>query len=140
MKSIKSKTGFILMLGTTLALGAYPATAAFSQDSAAGQEMHQSGQDLKGAGSDTVGSALHAYHGTADEMSDAALTTKVKSKLLADSKVRHYSIHVESDQGAVTLDGSVDSPTTAKYVENEVASVNGVQTVTNRLTWPTSQN
>jgi len=140
MKSIKSKTGFILMLGTTLALGAYPATAAFSQDSAAGQEMHQSGQDLKGAGSDTVGSALHAYHGTADEMSDAALTTKVKSKLMADSNTRPYSIHVESDQGTVTLDGAVDSPSKAKYAETVVASVDGVRAVNNKLSWPTSQN
>jgi hyperosmotically inducible periplasmic protein len=140
MKSLKSKAGFILMLGTTLALGAYPATHAFCQDSAAGQQMDQSGQDIKGAGSDTVDSAIHAYHGTADEMSDAALTTKVKSKLLSDSKVRPYSIHVESDQGKVVLDGSVDSPTTAKYAEADVAAVKGVQSVDNRLTWPTSQN
>jgi len=67
MKSIKSKAGFILMLGTTLALGAYPATRAFCQDSAAGQQMHQSGQDIKGAGSDTVDSAEHAATGVPAE-------------------------------------------------------------------------
>ncbi len=140
MKLMKTKSQFILVVGTALALGIYPATRTFCQDSAAGQEMHQSGQDLKSAGSDTVDSAEHAYHGTADEVSDATLTTKVKSKLLADSKVRPYSIHVESDQGTVTIDGSVDSPTTAKYVATEVASVDGVHAVDNRLTWPTSQN
>jgi hyperosmotically inducible protein len=135
---MKSKSGFILVLGTTLALGMFPMTGAFAQDSAAGQEMHQSGQDLKDAGSATADSAEHAYRGTADEMKDATLTSKVKEKLLTDSKVRPYSIHVESDQGKVTIDGTVDSPTTAKYVESVVASVDGVQVVNNKLTWPTS--
>ena len=69
----------------------------------------------------------------------AALTTKVKSKLMADSNTRPYSIHVESDQGTVTLDGTVDSPSKAKYVETVVASVDGVQAVNNKLSWPTSQ-
>jgi osmotically-inducible protein OsmY len=137
---MKSKKGFLLVLGTTMAFGLFPMTQAFSQDSAAGQEMHQSGEAIKQAGSDTAASVKHAYHGTADEVSDATLTTKVKSKLLADAKVRPYSIHVESDQGAVTLDGAVDSPSTAKYVDSVVASVDGVQTVNDKLTWPTSQN
>ena len=53
--------------------------------------------------------------------------------------MRKYSIHVESDQGTVTLDGTVDSPSKAKYVETVVASVDGVQAVNNKLSWPTSQ-
>jgi len=136
---MKSKSSFILVLGTTMALTVFPMARAFCQDSAAGQEMHESGQALKSAGSDTADSVKHAYHGTADEMSDRALTTKVKSKLMADSNTRPYSIHVESDQGTVTLDGTVDSPSKAKYVETVVASVDGVQAVNNKLSWPTSQ-
>ena len=83
-------------------------------------------------------SAEHAVHGTADQMSDATLTTKVKSALLSNERTRRYSIHVESDHGTVTIDGAVKSRAKAKYVASVVASVSGVRTVQNKLTWPTS--
>lgn len=101
--------------------------------------MHESGAAMENAGSDTVGSARHAYHGSVDQLSDAALTTKVKSRLLKNSRTRKYSIHVESDQGTVTLGGGVDSPSTARYVQNVVAAVHGVRAVDNKLTWPISR-
>jgi hyperosmotically inducible protein len=135
---MKSKKTAILAIGAALALNVMPVTRAFSQDSAAGQEMHQSGEAIKDAGSATAHSVEHAAKGTAYEASDATLTTKVKAKLLADAKTRPYSVHVESDQGTVTLEGAVDSPDAAKYVETVVASVDGVQTVNNKLTWPNS--
>jgi len=111
---------------------------AFRQDSVAGQEMHKSGQDLKSATAATGESAEHAFHGTTDEMSDAALTTKVKSTLLNNERTRKYSIHVESDHGNVTMDGTVGLRSRAKYVTSVVAAVSGVRSFQNKLTWPTS--
>jgi hyperosmotically inducible protein len=128
----------ILTIATAAALSVFPLTQAFCQESAAGQEMHQSGQAIKSAGSETGESVKHAYRGTADQLSDAALTTKVKSVLLSDARTRKYSIHVESDEGKVTLDGAVESPSDAKYARTVVASVHGVRAVHNKLTWPTS--
>jgi hyperosmotically inducible protein len=125
----------IVTAGTVCVL---PMTQAFSQDSAAGREMHSSGQDLKSAAASTGESAEHAVHGTADQMSDATLTTKVKSALLSNERTRKSSIHVESDHGTVTIDGAVRSRAKAKYIGSVVAGVSGVRNVQNKLTWPTS--
>ena len=72
-------------------------------------------------------------------MADARLTTKIKSTLLQDATTRKFSIHVESDQGKVTIAGAVDSPSSANYVKNVVAGVDGVHSVDSKLTWPTSK-
>jgi hypothetical protein len=135
---LKAKSLSILTIATATLLIAFPIKQAFCQDSAAGQEMHQSGQALRGAGSDAADSVKHAYRGTADQMSDATLTTKVKSALHSDHRTRKYSIHVESDQGKVTIDGAVPTHSDAKYVKTVVAAVGGVRIVDSKLTWPTS--
>jgi len=127
-------------MATAATLSLLPLSRAFCQESAsaAGQEMHQSGQAIKSAASETGESVKHAYRGTADELSDAALTSKVKSVLLSDARTRKYSIHVESDQGKVAIGGTVESPSDAKYTQTVVAAVHGVRAVDNKLTWPTS--
>jgi osmotically-inducible protein OsmY len=126
----------LIAVATAAILTILPMQQAFCQDSAAGREMQQSGQSMK---SGEVGdSAGHLYHGAVDQMSDATLTTKVKSALLTNDRTRKYSIHVESDHGKVTIDGAVGSRSSAKYVQTVVAAVEGVRTVDNKLTWPTS--
>jgi len=125
----------ILAVATAGTLSVLPTTPVFCQDSAAG---HESGQAIKGAGSETGEAIKHAYRGTADQRSDAALTNKVKSALLSDKRTRKYSIHVESDQGKVAISGAVNSPSEAGYVQTVVAAVSGVREVDNRLTWPMS--
>jgi hyperosmotically inducible protein len=134
---LKLKNVTVLAI-VTAAMTVLPITRAFGQDSVAGQEMHKSGQDLKSAAAATGESAEHAFHGTADQMSDAALTTKVKTALLSNERTRKYEIHVESDHGNVTIGGTVGSRAKAKYVKSVVAAVSGVRSVESKLTWPTS--
>jgi osmotically-inducible protein OsmY len=109
-----------------------------AQESAAGQKMHQGGAAVKAAAGAAADSVKHAYHATKDQVGDAALTTKVKTALLTSDLTRKYSIHVKSDHGTVTLDGNVDSPTTAAHAKTLVANVHGVAMVRNHLTWPVS--
>jgi osmotically-inducible protein OsmY len=135
---MKLKGITILAFVTAATLSVLPMKQAFCQDSAAGREMHSSGQDLKSAAASTGEAAEHAVHGTADQMSDATLTTKVKSTLLSNERTRKYDIHVESDHGNVTIDGTVGSRRKAKYVASVVGGVEGVRTVQNKLTWPNS--
>ena len=138
---------------TTLALagfvgGAFSMSAPlYAQDSAAGQEMHQSGASakavvsdpsVKAGASDTANSVKHAYRGTKDQISDATLTTKVKAAVLSDHVTKKYAIHVDSNHGTVTLVGNVDSSTTAAHAQKVVANVSGVEMVKNDLTWPSS--
>jgi hyperosmotically inducible periplasmic protein len=129
----------VLAIAIAVTLGIMPSARAFSQDSSAGQEMHESGDAMRNASSETGSALKHAYRGTADQMVDAKLTTKVKSALLQDATTRKFSIHVESDQGKVTIAGAVDSPSSANYVKSVVAAVDGVHSADSRLTWPTSE-
>ncbi len=133
---MKSKSVSILAIAAALCV--LPMKPAFGQDSTAGQEMHKSGEAIESAGAAAGESAKHAYRGTVNQMSDATLTTKVKTALLRDHRARKYSIHVESDRGRVTIDGAVGSRSDANHVRAVVAAVGGVSAVDNKLTWPTS--
>jgi len=145
--NIRAKTVTTLALAGLVggALGISPPL--YAQDSAAGQEMHQSGASAKavvsapsvkaGAG-DAADSVKHAYRGTKDQISDATLTTKVKAAMLTDHVTKKYTIHVDSNHGTVTLVGNVDSPATAAHARKVVANVHGVEMVRNNLIWPTS--
>ena len=110
----------------------------YAQESTAGQEMHDSGVSANAAAGAAADSVKHAYHATKNQVGDAALTTKVKTALIADDLTRKYTIHVESDHGTVTLDGIVDSPATAERAQTLAANIHGVETVRNHLTWPMS--
>lgn len=65
--------------------------------------------------------------------SDAAITAKVKSALLADSKVKSTDIHVETDKGEVILSGFVDSDMQMDQAIKVAGNVNGVKKVTNKM-------
>lgn len=64
---------------------------------------------------------------------DAALTAKVKTALLADSRTKSYQISVESHDATVQLGGWVDSDDARHAAEEIVAAVNGVKEVDNEL-------
>ena len=107
-----------------------------AQESAAHEEMQASEMNAKNG--DVGQSAKHLYRATRDKLDDAALTTEIKTALLSDKATRTFDIHVKSNQGLVTLTGKVDSAHAAARAHSIAANVNGVQSVTNRLTWDTS--
>lgn len=64
---------------------------------------------------------------------DSTITTKVKSKLLADKRVSGLAIDVDTFQGEVTLTGGVDT-SEQKAVATQIAkTVEGVREVKNLL-------
>lgn len=65
----------------------------------------------------------------ADRASDAWVTTKVKSQLLADSSVKAGDIGVSTHNGVVTLDGTVGSNAVRNQVIARAESVDGVNSV-----------
>lgn len=75
-----------------------------------------------------------AAHRTEREIDDATLTTAVKSKIAADTRLGTLtSINVDSNSGKVTLSGTVRSADEKKRVEAVAISVSGVRTVVNNL-------
>jgi len=71
--------------------------------------------------------------GTASEagekLTDAAITTAVKSKLLADTKVSGLKINVDTENAVVTLKGNVKSQAEASQAEKLAKETKGVERV-----------
>jgi len=70
---------------------------------------------------------------TGQHIDDAAITTKVKSEMIADKEVSAHEIHVKTNRGVVHLTGAVQS----RYEANKAASiargVAGVRAVDNDI-------
>jgi hyperosmotically inducible periplasmic protein len=64
---------------------------------------------------------------------DAALTTKVKSALLADDKVKGLNINVDTNDGVVTLTGKAGSPEEKDQALKVVRGIEGVKNVQDRI-------
>lgn len=65
---------------------------------------------------------------------DAAVTASVKAALAADAGLSTATIGVDTQKGAVTLTGAVDSETLKSKAEAITKGVKGVKSVTNNLT------
>ena len=66
-------------------------------------------------------------------ISDSAITTDVKAKLLANPGTKGFDIHVETNHGVVTLHGTVRSTAEKELAERLAMSADGVKAVTNDL-------
>jgi osmotically-inducible protein OsmY len=64
---------------------------------------------------------------------DAAITAKVKTKLLADTRTDGLKIDVDTQSGIVYLSGEVENPDERQLAESLAKTVNGVASVENNL-------
>ncbi len=78
--------------------------------------------------------AKQATNTAANVVDNAAMTTKVKTALLADTMVKGTQINVDSDGGVVKLTGTVDTPAQVARAVEVAKGVQGVQRVENNLT------
>jgi len=65
---------------------------------------------------------------------DAAITSAVKSKFLADARVSGLKIDVDTSKGVVTLTGPVSSPSEKAAALDLARSTKGVKSVVDKLT------
>ena len=73
------------------------------------------------------------HEGTGEYVDDSAITTKVKSAILADSDLKVMQINVETFKGVVQLSGFVNSQKSATKAAEVARSVKGVVSVKNNL-------
>lgn len=66
-------------------------------------------------------------------MDDAAITTSIKTRLIADKDTKARQINVETSRGVVQLNGFVDSATAKSEAERIASGVDGVTSVENKL-------
>ncbi len=69
-----------------------------------------------------------------DATVDAAITGKVKTKLLADPDVKGLAIDVDTKDGVVTLNGTADKAGNADKAVSIAKGTDGVKSVENKLT------
>lgn len=116
------KTSLALILfatSTTLAL-----TGCMHNDGARSSKSSKAGESSTGYG----------YGARAGQTIDnGVLTSKVKTALAAHSSLKTLVLNVDSDNGAVTISGSVKSQEISDSVSRVASGVEGVKSVNNRL-------
>jgi len=73
------------------------------------------------------------HESTGEYLDDSVLTTKVKSTILGDSKLKVLQIDVETFKGVVQLSGFVDSESAKTRAAELARTVKGVKMVNNSL-------
>lgn len=76
---------------------------------------------------------------TTQYMSDAEITTKVKSELFASKDIKSLSISVVTTKGIVTLSGNVENTMQKKKAMKIASHVKGVKSVKDELVVTTKQ-
>jgi len=75
----------------------------------------------------------NATHKAGDKIDDAALTTKVKTALMAEPGLRSLEINVDTRDNIVTLNGTVDSQEKKQRAMQIAQKVEGVKSVSDNL-------
>ena len=88
----------------------------------------------KAADSDTAQNVEESLEEAGSEVKDAGITTAVKAKFAVDDVVKAAKIDVDTENGIVTLNGSVGSQKESTRAVELAESVDGVKTVRNKLT------
>jgi len=70
---------------------------------------------------------------TGDYVDDSVITTKIKSKILADDFLKSFEIGVETRQGVVQLSGFVATQDAINKAGHIARGVGGVKSVRNNL-------
>lgn len=84
-------------------------------------------------GHDTVDKTKEIAKKTGEVVTDAALTSAVKAKFIADPAVKALKIDVDTSNGVVTLNGTVSSQAEASRAMMLARNTDGVKRVVNHL-------
>ena len=79
------------------------------------------------------GGAKEMYHGAKADVKDAAITTKIKTALDTNPITKSYTIHVDTDNGVVTLSGDVPNSSVSSEAAKVARNTEHVKSVRNDL-------
>lgn len=68
-----------------------------------------------------------------DYAEDTVITSRIKTAILAAKGVDSLNIHVDTEQGIVTLSGKVENATQIEFAEKIAREVTGVKEIINTL-------
>jgi len=110
---------------------AVPVSAQDSSSGAQNESAAESGGQHAGAGAEQWASGV--YDSTKTAVNDSLITLKLKVGILKENAVGGDDIHVSTQNGVVTLAGSVHSALAMTQAEQIARSTGGVRDVTNKL-------
>jgi osmotically-inducible protein OsmY len=118
--------------------GAKSQHTAWVQDAKAGKkaaDVAQTGIDCSAmTGTDKAGCEARSKTALAkDTLADSAITTKVKTELLAEPALKSLDVHVETTNGTVMLSGFVPSQAEVDKAVDVARNVKGVNKVQSSL-------
>lgn len=118
--------------------GAAPTTGDLRDDAdEAAREARDEAREAAGAareaGQDALRRAGEAVDRTGSALTDAAVTSAVKAKFLADAAVSGLRIDVDTKDGVVTLEGTVASKAEVDRAVSLARETDGVSRVVNNL-------
>jgi osmotically-inducible protein OsmY len=73
------------------------------------------------------------YESTGEYFDDVAITSKVKTSILGDAKLKFFQIDVTTYKGIVQLSGFVDNPLISTRAAEVARTIKGVKMVNNSL-------
>lgn len=114
-----------------------PRTARNHSPSAVDRTEHgakKTGEAVKGTSGRVADDTKGAAKKTGRVLSDAEITTAVKTKMIADSHVHAMDINVDTDNGVVTLNGSVRDAAEKAEAMKVARHTHGVKRVVDKLT------
>jgi osmotically-inducible protein OsmY len=80
-----------------------------------------------------LGACAGAGQSSGQFVDDSLITTKVKSKLIADMVLKGFAIKVDTEQGVVRLSGIVDTATQKQRADEIARDTQGVKGVSNEI-------
>lgn len=102
--------------------------------SKANTATHNFGQSIKRTTENVTEKAVTLGQKTGAKMTDASITSAVKSSLIADPNIEAYRINVDTKKRVVYLKGEVSNRLTMIKAVNKAKRVKGVRAVINMLT------
>lgn len=120
----------LLTVALAIALTGLAACHQSQAPSSAAEQMKQ-GAEQFGRGADAAAKQL--AHAAKKSAGDAAITTRVKAALANDAGLKTLKLDVSTDQGVVTLAGTVDSQADRDHAASIAEKVSGVTSVNNEL-------
>lgn len=112
-------------------------TAGEAMDESAATERTETEQlgDTLQRDADQAGDTMEQRADQAGQaIEDATITAEIKTRFLADDTLKGLEINVDTEQGVVTLSGSVQSETAKDRATQIAQSVDDVVNVNNQLT------
>lgn len=91
------------------------------------------GQKVDNTTAKVAAATERAADKTAAVLDDAAITTKVKAAVLAEPGLKALQINVDTKDGNVTLNGTVDTPQLKERATQVAQAVEGVRSVSDQL-------